>query len=231
MNIALIFAGGGGSRMGEVEKPKQFLEIDNRAIIVHSIMCFEAHEAIDGIAVVCIEEWIPYLEELLQDEGIKKVKWITKGGPTGQQSIYNGVKIVYDNVESPEDTILLVSDGVRPNVRQQVITDNIECVKKNGTSATSTYVTETIIEINQEGKVINIPDRRGCMLSKAPQGFWLKDLMDVHQMAIKENKFDCTNSIELMSYYGHDIYIVEDQADNIKITTPLDIDLLKVLRK
>ncbi len=229
MNVALIFAGGSGSRMGDTKKPKQFLEIYGKAIIIHSILNFEKHEDIDSIAVVCVEEWQEYFRGLLTKEGIKKVKWIVSGGLTGQQSIYNGVKAIYEDSKNPSEVIVLVSDGVRPHVSKEIISKNIACTIKNGTSATSTFATETIIEIDENNKVVKIPDRKTCMLSKAPQGFILEQLMEVHKKAIKDNKFDCTNSIELMKYYGYDIYVVEGTANNIKITTPFDINLYKTI--
>lgn len=228
-NVALIFAGGTGTRMKNDSIPKQFIEVNGKPIIIHTLLCFEKHDRIEAIAVVCIDEWQEYLKKQIEEEGITKVKWIVHGGPTGQQSIYNGVKAIYDDVHDSSKTIVLISDGVRPLVTYGIITKNIECVIKNGTSATSSYVTETIIEVDDVGKVIDIPNRKYCMSSKAPQGFFLNQLMEAHQKAIEENKFDCTNSIELMSYYGHTIYVVEDSSDNIKITTPMDLHLLKAL--
>lgn len=228
-NVALIFAGGTGTRMKNDSIPKQFMEVNGKPIIIHTLLCFEKHDYIHAIAVVCIEEWQEYLKKQIKQEGITKVKWIVQGGPTGQQSIFNGVKAIYDDVADPSKTIVLINDGVRPLVTNEIISKNIDCVIENGTSATSSYVTETIIEVDVTGKVINIPNRKYCMSSKAPQGFFLSQLLEAHQKAIKENKFDCTNSIELMSYYGHAIYIVEDSNDNIKVTTPMDMHLLRAL--
>ncbi len=225
MNVALLFAGGTGVRMGNGPLPKQFLEIEGKAVIVRTILAFEEHPEIDAIVVVCVEDWIDYLKELIDEEDFKKVVDIVGGGPSGQESIYNGVAAIYDFSEDKENTIVLVNDGVRPFVKGDIISRNIECVKEKGTSATSAFVQETIIIVDEDGLVKEIPDRRACMLSKAPQGFRLLDLMNAHQKAIKEGKFDCTNSIELMRYYGYPIYVVEDSHDNIKLTSQIDIHL------
>ena len=88
---------------------------------------------------------------------------------------------------------------------------------------------ETIVEVNQENEVEHIPIRSRCYLSKAPQGFWLQEIMDAHHKAIEEERFDCTNSAELMRRYGHSLYVVYDSDKNIKITTPTDLDIMKSL--
>ncbi len=224
-SVALIFAGGSGTRMGKTIKPKQFLMLNGKAIIIRSILNFEQHNDIDAIAVVCLAEWQEYLRKLIDKEKIKKVKWIVPGGETGQQSIYNGLKIIYDNVENIANTIVLISDGVRPLVSKKIITENIKCVKKNGTSATSAFVPETIIEIDKNGRVSNIPDRSFCMASKAPQGYKLEQIMEAHHKAVAEKKFHFTNSLELMSNYGYEIHVVEDSRENIKVTTPEDLHI------
>ena len=92
MNIAVIFAGGVGSRMHSKDRPKQFLEMYNKPIIIHTLEYFENHSMIDAIVVVCIKDWIPYLNKLLYKFRIEKVKSVVPGGETGQLSIYNGLK-------------------------------------------------------------------------------------------------------------------------------------------
>jgi len=229
MNTVLIFAGGTGTRMKNPAVPKQFMEVNGKPIIIHTILNFERHDEIDAIAVVCIENWIDELKKLIKKENISKVRWIAEGAQTGQQSIYNGLKAIYDEVNEPEKTIVLISDGVRPIVSQKIISDNIECVKRNGSSATVHPVPETILELDSQGLVTNIPVRKHCFLSKAPQGFYLSQIMEAHKKAIAENCFDCTNSVELMRRYGHSIYTVPDTDDNIKITTPVDMLLYKAI--
>ena len=228
MNVALIFAGGSGQRMNNII-PKQFLEVKNKPIIIHTLQNFQNHEEIDAISVVCIEEWLDKLGEIIKNEGLNKVKWLVPGASTGQQSIYNGLKAIYDEVPEPEKTIVLISDGVRPIVTKKIISDNIECVKKHGTSVTVHPVSETIVVLDDQSRITNIPDRKLCFLSKAPQGFYLSQIMEAHNKSIAENRFDCTNSAELMRRYGHTLYTVPDWEKNIKITTPLDIKIFELL--
>lgn len=229
MNYALIFAGGTGQRMNSRSKPKQFLELNGKAIIVSTVLNFEHHSEVDEIIVVCIPEWIDYCWNIFKKEGIKKVKWIVPGGKSGQESIYNGIKVLIDNCQNPKESLVLINDGVRPIVSQELISRNIDLATRYGSAATSTYVTETILIVNHDGRLESIPDRTKCMLSKAPQTFVLDDIYNAHTIAIKEQNFKYTNSAELMNHYGFPIYIVEDTMQNIKITTPVDFYLYRAI--
>ena len=143
MNIAVIFAGGVGSRMHSKAKPKQFLEIYNKPIIIYTLELFDKHPMIDAIVVVCIENWIPYLQNLLYKYRIEKVVQIVAGGKTGQLSIYNGLMAAKE-IANNEEAIVLIHDGVRPLINEKVITDNIKSVKEFGSAITTAVVKETI---------------------------------------------------------------------------------------
>lgn len=125
MNHALIFAGGCGARMENASIPKQFLQIDGIPMIIHTLRAFDRHPEIDDIAVVCIESWIDELKNMIKLYGIKKVVEIVPGGSNGQMSIYNGLNALMKHQESESD-IVLVNDGVRPNISEDLITRNIE---------------------------------------------------------------------------------------------------------
>lgn len=223
MNIAIIFAGGKGVRMENTERPKQFIEVEGKEVIIHTLLCFEGHNEIDGIAVVCLDEWQEHLRGLVQKESITKVKWIVSGGETGQESIYEGLKAIYADCEKPEDTVVLLSDGVRPYVREDIITKNISCVRTYGASVTVAYVPESIVETDDKGMINRLPDRSRCMFAKAPQGFILELLIQAHKQAIADKMTTFINSAELMNHYGHPLHVVVDTVDNIKITTQLDL--------
>lgn len=229
MNIALIFAGGTGTRMNSKSKPKQFLELNGRAIIIHTLEYFENHPDIDSICVVCIESWIEHLKELLHRNFIKKVTWIVPGGATGQDSIFNGLKAIHDNKDVPEDSIILIHDGVRPLISEQLITNNIECVKKHGSAITVTPAIETIISTDNNQKVLNITDRKLCSLARAPQSFIFKDIYTAHTQAVSENRHDFIDSASIMLHYGKELFTVDGPAENIKITTPMDFYLFRAI--
>lgn len=226
MNNVLIFAGGAGRRMNSRSKPKQFLKLYGKEIIIHTLENFQNHPEVDNIVVVCIKGWITYLQKLLAQYNIDKVRLIVAGGKTGQESIYNGLCALSDFATA--DSIVLVHDGVRPFVTDTLISECIKSVKKNGSAITVTPAIETIVEL--EGKKISaITDRSKCYLAKAPQCFYLGELLAAHEKAIEDGNTNMIDSASLMKHYGHELYVVQGSADNIKITTPADFYSFRAL--
>lgn len=227
MNVALIFAGGSGKRMNSKSKPKQFLQLHGKEIIIYTLEHFEKHPEIDAIAVVCIEEWIGYLKTALKKNGIEKVKWIVPGGETGQDSIFNGLKIIYENC--PEDSIVLIHDGVRPLINGELISANIQSVQAHGSAVTVAPVTETVMLTENQNKVYRSVERDRCCLAKAPQSFYLKDIYAAHKRAVADGIHTKIDSATMMSDYGLSLYTVECGSENIKITTPADFYIFRAL--
>ena len=229
MNIAVIFAGGVGSRMNSKEKPKQFLEMYNKPIIIHTIEYFENHPMIDAIAVVCVEDWIPYFEKLLFKFRIEKVKKVVPGGETGQLSIYNGLCAAKE-IAGDEKSVVLIHDGVRPLINEQIITDNIESVKKNGSAITTAVVKETILVVNEGTSTIDyVPSRKNSRVARAPQSFWLDEILEAHNKALADGIKDCIDSCTMMQQYGHDLFLVDGPGENIKITTTEDFYTMRAI--
>ena len=227
MTNALIFAGGSGTRMNSKSRPKQFLQFYGKELIIHTLENFQNHFEINGIAVVCIEEWIPYLNKLLEKYGIDKVKAVVSGGVTGQESIFKGLKAI-KTFDKDEKSIVLIHDGVRPFINEDVISSCIKSVKEKGSAITVVPATETIIT-SEDGKISSITDRSKCCLARAPQCFYLDDILDAHNKAIKDGNLNIIDSASLMKFYGHELYTVQGNADNIKITTPADFYTFKAL--
>ncbi|MBO5745994.1 MAG: 2-C-methyl-D-erythritol 4-phosphate cytidylyltransferase [Clostridia bacterium] len=228
MNTALIFAGGVGSRMHSKERPKQFLEMYNKPIIIHTLEHFENHPDIDAIVVVCVEGWIDYLQNLLYKFRIEKVKKIVTGGATGQLSIYNGL-VAAKEVSGEEDTVILIHDGVRPLINAKLISDNIESVKKNGSAITTAVVKETILVVKEDSAIDYVPSRANSRIAKAPQSFWLDDILSAHEKALNEGKNDFIDSCSMMQYFGKSLYLVDGPEENIKITTPQDFYSMRAI--
>ncbi len=228
MNYALIFAGGTGSRMNSKTLPKQFLELHGKPIIIYTIELFEEHPDIDGIVVVCLEKYIPYLEKLLKKFQISKVQAIVTGGENGQESIYHGVKMLHELC--PEDTIVLVHDGVRPLINADTITDNIACAKENGNAITTSRATETVVLLGEDGQIEKIADRSRCEMARAPQTFRLGELYANHERAIAQGIHTFIDSASLMQYYGAILHTVQGPTDNIKITTPPDFYIFRAIK-
>ena len=227
MTNTLIFAGGSGTRMNSKSRPKQFLQFYGKELIIHTLENFQNHSEIDGIVIVCIEDWIPYLNKLLEKYGIDKVKAIVSGGVTGQESIFKGLKAI-KTFDKDEKSIVLIHDGVRPFINEDVISSCIKSVKEKGSAITVVPATETIIT-SEDGKISSITDRSKCCLARAPQCFYLDDILDAHNKAIKDGNLNIIDSASLMKFYGHELYTVQGNADNIKITTPADFYTFKAL--
>lgn len=228
MNTALIFAGGVGSRMHSKERPKQFLEMYNKPIIIHTLEHFENHPDIDAIVVVCVEGWVDYLQKLLYKFRIEKVKKIVTGGATGQLSIYNGL-VAAKEVSGAEDTVILIHDGVRPLINSKLISDNIESVKKNGSAITTAVVKETILVVKEDSFIDYVPSRANSRIAKAPQSFWLDDILSAHEKALNQGKSDFIDSCSMMQYFGKRLYLVDGPEENIKITTPQDFYSMRAI--
>lgn len=231
MNIAVIFAGGTGQRMHTKSKPKQFLELKGKPIIIYTLELFDNHPEIDGIVVVCLESWIPFLQKMLRKFEINKVVEIVSGGGTGQESIYNGVCAAERfsiNNNSLSDDIVLIHDGVRPLITEETISENIASTKEKGNCITCVPATETFI-INQPDDSLEIPTRSQCMIARAPQTFYLKDILSAHRKAISEGKKDFIDSCGLMTYYGHRMNTIIGPMENIKITTPTDFFIFRAM--
>lgn len=226
MTYALIFAGGSGTRMNSRSRPKQFLQFYGKELIIYTLENFQNHPEVGGIVVVCIQDWIPYLEKLLAKYGIDKVKKIVPGGATGQESIYNGLRAIKESSE-PKD-IVLVHDGVRPFVNESLISGCIRCVKEHGSAISVTPAIETIVTLDN-GKIQTITDRSKCFHAKAPQCFYVDELFAAHEKARAEGCANMIDSASLMKHYGHELYTVQGNFDNIKITTPADFYTFKAL--
>lgn len=221
MNIAVIFAGGSGTRMNAKDRPKQFLMVHGKPIIVHTIEIFENHPEIDGIVVVCIRDWIKYMEEMKYRYRLDKIKKIVPGGETGQMSIYNGLSAAAE-IFGREDNVVLIHDGVRPLIDEKIISENIKCVKKNGSAVTCSPVKETVVLIEGDSAIGDVVPRSQSVIAKAPQSFWLDDILSMEEKAISEGQTNMIDSCTLMRYYGKKIYTVNGSYENIKITTPED---------
>lgn len=230
MNLGVIFAGGCGTRMNTKSKPKQFLDLNGKPIIIYTIELFDNHPQIDGIVVVCIESWIPYLKKMIRKFEITKVVKIVSGGNSGQESIYNGLCAAeeFTKEKSEKNPIVLIHDGVRPLITEETITDNIEKVKECGSCITCVPATETFVVSRKDG-MLDIPNRADCKLARAPQSFYLKDIISAHRRCQKEALPDFIDSCSLMSYYGHKLGTIIGPMENIKITTPTDYFVLRAM--
>lgn len=228
-NIAVIFAGGSGKRMNTVSRPKQFLELNGKPVIIYTLELFDNHTQIDAICVVCVESWIPFLKKQLKKFEITKVVEIVPGGETGQDSIYNGLCAAERWIKTDDgDANVLIHDGVRPLITEKTITDNIATCSEKGNCITCIPATETFVVQQGNGR-LNIPERKDSLIARAPQTFKLVDIIDAHRKAIAEKKHDFIDSCTMMSHYGYEMNTIIGPMENIKITTPTDFFIFRAM--
>lgn len=226
MITALIFAGGTGKRMNSRSKPKQFLEMHGKPIIIYTLEHFEYHDEIDNIVIVCLAEWIEELKGLLKRYGITKVVRIVSGGATGHDSIYNGL-IAMKDIASEKD-IVLIHDGVRPLINAELISDNIKTVKKYGNAITAEAVRESVVRSVDGEKIIDVPPRDQMYTAKAPQSFYYNEIMALYERAQRDGH-KTIDSSHLCSIYNVPMHMVASTRNNLKITEPADYYVYRAL--
>lgn len=226
-NIAVIFAAGTGGRMGNSSRPKQFLELRGKPVLAYTLEHFQRHREIDGIVLVTLKGWTGYCVEMAAAWHIGKLAAVELGGPTSQESIRIGLETarrIYG-----EDAAVLIHDGVRPLMNEETISECIRCVREYGSAVTVSPQIETIMIEEEGGGPCRIVDRDRCHVARAPQCFYLRDILEAHQRAIADRKCGFIDSASLMEHYGYALHAVEGPLENIKITTALDFQIFKAI--
>lgn len=229
--VAVVFAGGVGQRMGVKDVPKQFLEVDGKPVIIYTLEHFQNHEEIDEVYVVCVKEWIDYLNYQLEKYGMTKVKSVVPGGVTGQDSIYIGLKEAEKNCT--KDDIVLIHDGVRPFITADLISRNIHDTIAHGNSITCTGCNETFITSKDALNVDGVPVRRESFNAQAPQAFRLGEIIEAHEQmrAVNPDYIDVIDSCTLFNMQGRPTYLTEGVRGNTKITNPVDIYIFQAWKQ
>ena len=231
MNYAVIIAGGIGARMHQ-DIPKQFINIYDKPIIIYTLEAFEKNPMIDGIVVVCIEAWIPVLKAYAKQFNITKIINVVPGGTSGQESIRNGV-FALDGICSDND-IVVIHDGIRPMVEQNVLDDCILVCQQKGNAVSAMPYNEQIFIKNDDGKSTDrYIKRETIMRVSTPQAYCFKKLKSSYEKAFA-NKIGIYGSAytnTMMSDLGETLYFSAGSERNIKLTTPEDIYIFKALLK
>ena len=226
MNIAVIFAGGTGQRMNTRTRPKQFLELHGKPILIYTLECFNNHTEIDGIILVVLEQWVSRCNEFVDKYKLNKVGLVVAGGETAIDSQRIGLQEAANMYG--RYAIVLIHDGVRPLVDEETISKNIRSVKMHGTAITVTPAIETIVVKTKSGEIGQIIERSKVELARAPQSFYLSDILNAHKKMEKDG-LSFIDSASMMQFYGHKLYTVEGAPENIKITTPNDFYTFRAL--
>ena len=228
MNIAVIIAGGSGRRTGQ-KIPKQFINIYDKPIIIYTLEGFQRHPDIDAIEVVCLEGWHDILRAYARQYDITKLKWIVSGGDSGQESIRNGVFNLKDKCQ-PND-VIIIHDGIRPMIDEDVLSDVIVTCKKYGNAVTSLPYNEQIFRIKDEETTEEYIPRETLRRVMTPQAYKFEKLYWAYEKAFRENigihGSSYTNT--MMVDLGETLHFASGSNKNIKITTADDFELFKAL--
>ncbi len=228
MVVAIIIAGGSGQRMGQ-EIPKQFLNVYDKPVLIYTLEGFQRHPQIDIIEVVCLEGWENVLWAYARQYNIEKLKWVVKGGGSGQESIRNGVYNLEDKC-SPEDTIV-IHDGIRPLVDASVLTDVILKAQEFGNAVTSMPYNEQIFVLSKddESTTTQYIPRETLRRVSTPQAYQYQLLDDKYHEAF-EKKIGITGSSytnTMMVELGVRLHFAAGSDKNIKLTTKDDLEMFK----
>ncbi|MDD7220657.1 MAG: 2-C-methyl-D-erythritol 4-phosphate cytidylyltransferase [Clostridia bacterium] len=227
----VILAGGIGSRMGNVEKPKQFLELGGKPVIIHTIEKFVVHPGLDKILVLSPRAWVSYTQDIIRKyipSSSDRVV-VLSGGETRNETIMNAIRYIDKEGMLDEDTIIVTHDSVRPFVTHRIIEENIQYAKKYGACDTVIPATDTIVESKDNSKITDIPNRKFMYQGQTPQSFRAKMLKDMYESLSDGEREILTDACKIMVLKGQHVHLVQGETFNIKITYPYDMTVAKAL--
>ena len=227
MNIALLTAAGAGTRMHQ-DIPKQFIHVDNKPVIIHTMEAFQNHPSIDAIIVVTLESWTAVLRAYANQFNITKLKWVVPGGETGQESIKNGLDKLKE-VYPDEDINVMVHDGNRPLVTTEIISDNLATFARHGNAVAVIPCQEVVFESDDGISSCVSTEREKLFRTQTPHTYRLDDLLWAHDEAKKRGIKGTAASCMLMKELGKDTFFSKGSEENIKITTLDDLRIFKAL--
>ncbi len=231
MVFGVILAGGIGSRMGNVEKPKQFLKIGNKPIILHTIEKFLVHDEFEKLIVLCPKQWIEHTKNLIKKylgDGRSQVI-VLEGGSTRNETIMNSIKYIEENYGLEDDTLLVTHDSVRPFLTYRIIDENIKYGLKYGAVDTVIAATDTIVSSEDGESITTVPDRAQMYQGQTPQTFNAKKLKELYYSLTEEEKEILTDASKIFVIKGEKVHLVQGEVFNTKITYPYDLRVAESL--
>lgn len=232
MNIAVILAGGVGSRLG-LDKPKQFMKVAGKTVLEHTVDVFQKHELIDEIAIVMHASYIHDAEEMVLKNHWNKVKKILNGGSERYESSLAAINAYACSTGISSTGInLIFHDAVRPLVTKKIIDDTIAALKNYDAVDVAIPSADTIIKLDKEQKCIDyIPNRSYLNRGQTPQAFKFDIIKSAYELALQDPNLQTTDDCGIVRKYlpKVDIYVVKGAEQNIKLTYPEDVYVLDKL--
>ena len=230
MNIAIIIAGGVGNRMHS-DVPKQFIKVYDKHVLAYTIESFQKHNLIDAIEVVCLKGWEDTVKNYINEYGFTKLKWLVRGGETGQESIRNGVYNLKGVVDDNDNVI--IHDGIRPLVDKSVLDDLIEKCDKYGNAVTSMPYNEQIFLIDDDVSTVKYIPRETLRRVATPQCYKFGLIYQKYKEAFSKQIgiYGSSYTNTMMVDLGVRLYFAKGSDRNIKLTTPGDLEIFKAMLK
>ena len=223
MNIAIIAAAGSGRRM-KSDKNKQFLLIDKIPVLARTLGVFSNSEFIDGIVITARKEDFESINNLIDEYKIEKIFKITEGGKTRQQSVFNALK------EIPDNSYVLIHDGARPFVKEELISSLISTAYSFGAAVPGIIPKDTVCVVDENGQFKESMERSKLRNIQTPQVFASRLIKEAHKKAAVEGR-QFTDDCSLYHFYGGQVRIIDGDENNIKITVPNDVSLAELILK
>ena len=227
MVVALLTAAGTGTRMGQ-DIPKQFIHVDNKPLIIHTMEAFQNHPNVDSIMVVTLPAWEAVLQAYAAQFNISKLKWVVPGGATGQDSIHNG--LVALKQELTPDDIVMIHDGNRCLVSSEIISDSLATFHTRGSAVAAIPCVEAVFRSDDDGfsSTVSIP-RDQLFRTQTPHTYTLGKLLWAHEEAEKKGIVNTAATCTLMQILGETVYFSKGSETNLKITTVDDMMIFEAL--
>ena len=228
--FGVVLAGGIGARMGNMEKPKQFLELNGKPIMIHTLEKFVVHPGFEQVMVLSPKAWIGYTQDIIRKYIPNPEQVVVlSGGETRNETVMNAIRYIESQGMLDDETVIVTHDSVRPFITHRILEENIRFALQYGACDTVMPATDTIVQSLDNEDITDIPDRKFMYQGQTPQSFKAKKLKEVYESLTPEEKEILTDACKIMVLKGERVHLVQGEVFNIKITYPYDITVAKAL--
>ncbi len=228
---ALVLAGGSGQRMGNIEKPKQFISLCGKPVIIHTVEKFCMYTGFEKIIVLVPGQWLQHTCSLLK----KYIPWhenrveVAEGGDTRNETLMNGIRYIKEADRLDSSTVIVTHDAVRPFVTMRIIEDNVAAAREYGACDTVIPATDTIVTGDGNNNARDIPDRRYMYQGQTPQSFNALMLWELYHSLNADEKQVLTDAAKICTMKGQAVRLVQGELSNMKLTYPYDLEVAKAM--
>lgn len=230
MVFAVVLAGGVGSRMGNTQTPKQYLQLGSKPIIVHTVEKFFVNSVFEKVIVLCPKAWVAHTRNMIgKSLGRTQRVEVVEGGSSRNDTVYRALCHIEAQFGLDEGTVIVTHDAVRPFVTHRIIADNIAAAEQYGACDTVIPATDTIVESADGAEISGIPPRSNMYQGQTPQSFRAKKLKQIYESLSQAEKDSLTDACKIFVMKGEPVRLVQGEVFNIKITYPYDLKVAKTL--